>query len=69
MKLDAGLDVDLALLDITMPILDGAATLPHLRRLRPNLGVILAPGRGQRNRRGAHCPAQALRRRWTRKHG
>jgi two-component system cell cycle sensor histidine kinase/response regulator CckA len=45
MKLDAGLEVDLAVLDITMPILDGAATLPHLRRLRPNLGVILATGK------------------------
>jgi len=45
MKLDAGLEVDLAILDITMPILDGAATLPHLRRLRPNLGVILATGK------------------------
>ena len=44
-KLEAGLEVDLALLDITMPILDGAATLPHLRRLRPNLGVILATGK------------------------
>jgi len=44
-KLEAGLAVDLALLDITMPILDGAATLPHLRRLRPDLGVILATGK------------------------
>ena len=45
MKLEAGLQVDLALLDITMPILDGASTLPHLRRLRPGLGVILATGK------------------------
>jgi len=45
MKLEAGLDVDLAILDITMPILDGASTLPHLRRLRPCLGVILATGK------------------------
>ena len=45
MKLEAGLQVDLALLDITMPILDGASTLPHLRRLRPDLGVILATGK------------------------
>jgi CheY-like chemotaxis protein len=39
------LDVDLAILDITMPILDGASTLPHLRRLRSGLDVILATGK------------------------
>ena len=57
-KLEEGLAVDLALLDITMPILDGAATLPHLRRLRPGLGVILATGRADE---ASHALTQTFR--------
>jgi CheY-like chemotaxis protein len=35
----------LVILDLNMPVLDGAATLPRLRALRPTLPVILATGR------------------------
>ena len=44
-KLEAGLEVDLVLLDIDMPVLDGAKTLPLLRALRPQLPVIIETGK------------------------
>ncbi|WP_306600364.1 PAS domain-containing sensor histidine kinase [Geothrix sp. 21YS21S-2] len=43
--LEAGLDPGLVILDMNMPGLDGAATLPHLRALRPDVPIILATGR------------------------
>ncbi len=39
-----GGQVALVLLDFTMPILDGPATLAELRRLRPDVKVLLASG-------------------------
>jgi CheY-like chemotaxis protein len=33
------------ILDMNMPGLGGAATLPHLRRLHPDLPILLATGR------------------------
>ena len=43
-KIQEGLEVDLVLLDIEMPVLDGGKTLPRLRQLRPNLPVIIETG-------------------------
>jgi len=42
---EAGLQPDVVILDMNMPGLDGAATLPRLRALRPGLPVLLATGR------------------------
>jgi len=44
-RLRAGLDVDLLLLDLNMPILDGRKALPRLRELRPHLPVIIETGK------------------------
>lgn len=43
-KVEAGLQVDLVLLDIDMPVLDGTKALPMLRELRPDLPVIIETG-------------------------
>ncbi len=43
--LSDGLTVDLVILDMNMPGLGGAETLPRLRALRPQLPVLLATGR------------------------
>jgi len=43
--LKAGLTPDVVILDMNMPGLGGAGTLPALRALRPNLPVLLATGR------------------------
>jgi len=43
-KVEAGLQVDLVLLDIDMPVLDGTKALPLLRNLRPDLPVIIETG-------------------------
>jgi two-component system, cell cycle sensor histidine kinase and response regulator CckA len=43
-KLQAGLQADLVLLDINMPVLDGFQALPRLRALRPDLPVIIETG-------------------------
>ncbi len=42
--LDQDSDVDLVLLDLTMPRMDGEETLNALRTLNPNLPVILTSG-------------------------
>jgi PAS domain S-box-containing protein len=42
--LEAGLDFDLAILDVSMPGMDGIETLGRLRVLRPGLPVLLATG-------------------------
>jgi PAS domain S-box-containing protein len=44
-RLSEGLEVDLVILDLNMPGLGGAETLPRLRTLRPDLPVLLASGR------------------------
>ena len=44
-KLEAGLLVDLVILDMNMPGLGGVGTLPRLRALRPKVPVLLATGR------------------------
>ena len=46
-SLEAGLEVDLVILDLKMPGLSGAETLPRLRALRPGLPVLLATGFGE----------------------
>jgi CheY-like chemotaxis protein len=43
--LEAGLEVDLVILDMNMPGLGGIGTLPRLRALRPEVPVLLATGR------------------------
>ncbi len=44
-RLEAGFDADLVILDMNMPGLGGAGTLPRLRGLRPELPVLLSTGR------------------------
>jgi len=44
-KLEAGFQPDAVILDMNMPGLGGAGTLPRLRALRPTLPVLLATGR------------------------
>ena len=44
-QLEAGLRPDLVILDMNMPGLGGAGTLPLLRALRPDLPVLLSSGR------------------------
>jgi two-component system, cell cycle sensor histidine kinase and response regulator CckA len=43
--LESGASCSLVILDLNMPVLDGASTLPRLRSLRPELPVIIATGR------------------------
>jgi DNA-binding NtrC family response regulator len=43
-RLADGLEVDLVILDMKMPGLDGAQTLPRLLALKPSLRVLLATG-------------------------
>jgi PAS domain S-box-containing protein len=43
-KLKEGLEFDLVLLDIDMPVLSGGETLPRLRALQPTLPVIIETG-------------------------
>jgi signal transduction histidine kinase/CheY-like chemotaxis protein len=43
--LETGLEVDVVILDMNMPGLDGAQTLPRIRALRPILPVLIATGR------------------------
>ena len=43
--LEAGLEPDLVILDMNMPGLGGAGTLPRLRDLRPRVPVLLSTGR------------------------
>ena len=43
--LEAGLEPDLVILDMNMPGLGGAGTLPRLRGLRPKVPVLLSTGR------------------------
>lgn len=44
-KLEAGLEPALLILDMDMPGLGGARTLPMIRILRPELPVVIATGR------------------------
>ena len=44
-QLEAGLEPDVVILDMNMPGLDGAATLPRIRSLNPDVPVLLATGR------------------------
>jgi CheY-like chemotaxis protein len=43
-QLQAGLEVDLVILDMNMPGLNGAQTLPRLLALRPGQIVLMATG-------------------------
>ena len=43
--LEAGLELDFIVLDMNMPGLGGAGTLPLLRSLRPEVPVLLSTGR------------------------
>ncbi len=43
--LEAGYEPDLVILDLNMPGLGGAGTLPRLRGLRPKVPVLLSTGR------------------------
>jgi len=43
-RLDAGMEVDLVMLDINMPGMDGVETLSRLRIARPDLRVLFATG-------------------------
>jgi PAS domain S-box-containing protein len=47
-ELRAGLCPDVVILDMNMPGLDGAGTLPQLRSLRPQVPVLLATGKVDR---------------------
>jgi signal transduction histidine kinase len=61
--LRSGLPCDLVILDMNMPGLGGAATLPELRKLRPGLQVVLATGRADQEAidlAAAHPPAILL---------
>ncbi len=44
-KLEAGLNPDVIILDMNMPGLGGAGTLPRIRALHPTVPVLLATGR------------------------
>jgi signal transduction histidine kinase len=44
-QLEAGYEPDVVILDVNMPGLGGAGTLPRLRAMRPALPVLLATGR------------------------
>lgn len=44
-RLEAGLRPDVVILDMNMPGLGGAGTLPRIRALRPDLPILLATGR------------------------
>lgn len=48
-KFKGGLNPDLVILDMNMPGLGGAGTLPRLRALRPDLPVLLATGRADQS--------------------
>jgi len=43
-RLDAGMEVDVVMLDINMPGMDGVETLSRLRGMRPELKVLFATG-------------------------
>ena len=47
--LEAGLEPDLVILDMNMPGLGGAGTLPRLRGFRPEVPVLLSTGRTDRS--------------------
>jgi two-component system chemotaxis response regulator CheB len=49
----AGTPVDLVVLDIEMPVMDGLTALPHLLAARPGVKVIMASTLTQRNARAA----------------
>lgn len=51
-------EIDLVLLDLTMPGLDGRATYRQLRRMRPDVRVILCSGHPE-ERLGEHFPGLA----------
>jgi len=44
-KLEAGLSCDAIILDLNMPGIGGAETLPRIRQLRPSVPILLASGR------------------------
>lgn len=44
-KLEAGLEPSLVILDMDMPGMGGALTLPKIRALRPELPIVISTGR------------------------
>ena len=46
---EAGLRPNLVVLDMNMPDLDGAATLPRLRELLPNVPVVISTGQADQD--------------------
>ena len=44
---ECGDDVDIVILDLTMPVMSGAETLAALRRMRPDLPIVLSSGFSQ----------------------
>lgn len=62
-SLEQGLDVDVVVLDLNMPGLGGARTLPALRSVRPDLPVLVISGRVDETTETlvqAHRPAVAM---------
>jgi CheY-like chemotaxis protein len=47
--IEAGLRPNLVVLDMNMPELDGAATLPRLRKLLPDVPVVLSTGQADQD--------------------
>ena len=43
-KLEAGYEPDAVILDMNMPVMGGAMTLPRLRALRPSLPILISTG-------------------------
>jgi PAS domain S-box-containing protein len=64
-------EIDLVILDLTMPVMSGGETLEALRRLRPDLPIVLSSGFSETEatvRFGAHRPSGFLQKPYTAGH-